>query len=514
MTPREHQSADPIGPIAVIDIGSNSIRMLVYEQAVRSPTPLFNEKVLSGLGRKVTVTGRLGDKAMERALLALRRFRAIADRLEARQVFVVATEAVRRAENGRDFIRRAEAACGCTIRVIDGHEEAKLAASGVATGFVAPDGIAGDLGGGSLELIDLKGGMVRSETSVPLGALNLIDLTGKDYTRAAGYIDSHLEKITWLEQGRGRQFYAIGGTWRAVARLHMIETDYPLSIVHHYTMTPKQVEMLSDAVITRPQTLKGFARLSSARQEMLPHGLHVLRRLVRLLRPSVIVFSAFGVREGVLYQLLTPEEQARDPLIAACEEMAGRRGRSLAYGYELFHWMDPLFRGPGGLAETAEERRLRLAACLLSDVGWRGHPDYRGEKVLGLIAQSSFVGIDHPARSFLALAVYYVHETALTGDFSPALRKLVGRDWHRRAQLIGIAARAASKLSAAMPGTLAQTSLACQKGKLVLNLPDKLQALDGEALRRRMKVLAQFLSCELDVIMQPQPQPVVTVSGI
>lgn len=497
-TPPANSPLPPDGPVAVIDIGSNSIRLLIYEGAVRSPSPLFNEKVLSGLGRKMASTGRLGDKAMERALWALKRFRAIAEQMSVDSAYAVATEAVRRAENGRDFILRAQNVLGCPIRVIDGREEAQLAADGVAAGFVAPDGIAGDLGGGSLELIDLSGVKVHAETSVPLGSLNLIDVCGKDYARASTYIDEKLQNIRWLERGAGRPFYAIGGTWRAVARLHMLESDYPLTIVHHYAMTPKQIDALGDAVINRPQTLKSFAKLSGARQEMLPHGIGVLRRLARLIKPSEIIFSAFGVREGLLYQLLPPVEQARDPLIAACEEMAGRRGRSLAYGYELFHWMEPLFKAPG-FSETAEERRLRLAACLLSDVGWRGHPDYRGAKVLGLIAQSSFVGIDHPARGFLALAVYYVHETNLTGDFSPALRKLIGREWHRRAQLIGIAARAASKLSAATPGVLDKTPLEYQKGKLVLHLAGSFEALDGESLRRRLKILAQFLDCELEV---------------
>jgi exopolyphosphatase/guanosine-5'-triphosphate,3'-diphosphate pyrophosphatase len=492
-------SVSPIsGPVAVVDIGSNSIRLLVYEAAVRSPTPLFNEKVLCGLGRKMASTGRLGDRAMERALASLRRFKALATQIGARQFFAVATEAVRRASNGVEFIRRAEAACDSRIRVIDGEEEAQLAAAGVAAGFTAPDGIAGDLGGGSLELIDLTGTAVHAETSVPLGSLNLMDAMGRDYAKSAGHVDTVLQGIGWLSRGRDRPFYAIGGTWRAVARLHMLETDYPLSIVHHYAVSPKQIDALCEAVMTRPQTLKGFAKLSSARQEMLPHGLVVLRRLAKLMKPSAIVFSAFGVREGLLYQLLPPEEQARDPLIAASEEMATRRGRSLTYGYELFHWMETLFRIPG-LSETPEERRLRLAACLLSDVGWRGHPDYRGEKVLGLIAQSSFVGVDHPGRSFLALAVYYVHETALTGDFSPTLRKLVGRDWYKRAQLIGVAARAASKLSASMPGILDKAPLEYQKGKLVLHLPKSLEALDGEALRRRLKVLAQSLDCEAEI---------------
>ena len=513
LSPSADSPAPLSGPVAVIDIGSNSIRLLVYDGAVRSPTPLFNEKVLSGLGRKMATTGRLGDKAMERAVWALRRFRALCDQMKVQHRFVVATEAVRRAENGRDFIMRAENACGCPIRVIDGREEAQLAAAGVAAGFVAPDGIAGDLGGGSLELIDLKGPTVNAETSVPLGSLNLIDATGRDFTKAAVYIDGFLEKIDWLPNGRSRPFYAIGGTWRAVARLHMLESDYPLTIVHHYTMTPKQIDALCDAVLSRPQSLKSLSKLSGIRQEMLPHGILVLRRLARLIRPSEIIFSAFGVREGLLYQLLPPAEQARDPLIAAAEEMAGRRGRALAYGYELFHWMEPLFRPPGP-TETAEERRLRLAACLLSDVGWRGHPDYRGAKVLGLIAQSAFAGIDHPGRGFLALAVYYVHETALTGDFSPALRKLIGRDWHKRAQMIGIAARAASKLSASMTGVLDKTPLEYQKGKLVLHLPKEFEALDGEALRRRMKVLAEFLGAELEIDAGSSMQAAIIASGV
>ena len=163
---------------------------------------------------------------------------------------------------------------------------------------------------------------MNAETSVPLGSLNLIDLFGRDFTKATGYIDGTLQKIPWLEDGRGRPFYAIGGTWRAVARLHMLESDYPLTIVHDYTMTPKQVDALSESVLTRPQSLKSFGKLSGVRQEMLPHGILVLRRLARLVKPSQIVFSAFGVREGLLYQLLPPVEQARDPLIAACEEMA------------------------------------------------------------------------------------------------------------------------------------------------------------------------------------------------
>lgn len=494
-------------PIAVIDIGSNSLRLVVYEGAVRSPAPLFNEKLLCGLGRKLSVTGRLNERAMERALAALRRYYKIAAQMGVKTCISVATEAVRRAENGQEFIERAEKFARGTIRIISGEEEAVLAASGIAAGFVNPEGLAGDLGGGSLELIELKGSRVLEETSLPLGSLNLMDVAGANMNKAATHIDAVLRDVTWIERGRGKPFYAIGGTWRSVARLHMIETAYPLSVVQHFTMTPRQIDCLYAAVSGRSGAkCASLEKISTDRREMLPYGLLVLKRLVDRMQPSRVIFSAFGVREGLIYQMLTPQEQSRDPLIAACEEMASRRARSLRYGEELFHWMDGLFEVPG-LTEVPQEKRLRHAACLLNDVGWRGHPDYRGEKVLGLIAQSSFVGIDHPERAFLALTVYYNHETSLSGDFSPALRELIGRKWNRLAKVIAMATRSASKLSACMPGIISETSLGYQDGKLVLRLPGKLEALDGESLRRRFKVLAQLLNCEPEIRIEPRRRP-------
>lgn len=486
------------GPVAVVDIGSNSIRMVVYETAIRSPTVLFNEKALCGLGRRLATTGRLSESATERALVALRRFSKICEQVGVKRVFTVATEAVRRAANGPEFIARAGKFVPDGIRILSGKEEAELAAAGIAAGFVDPDGVAGDLGGGSLELINLRGASVLGEASVPLGSLNLMDLAGNDPAKAAAYVDQHLQTIPWLGLGRGRPFYAIGGTWRALARLHMAETRYPLNIVQHYTITPRQLGELYANVMERQASVKNMGKISTDRRDMLPYGLLVLKRLVDRMQPSGIVFSVFGVREGLVYRLLPEPERVRDPLIAACEEMAGRRARSPRYGYELFHWMHELFQAPE-LIETIEERRLRLGACLLTDVGWRGHPDYRGEKVLGLIAQSSFAGIDHPGRAFLALAVYYHYQRSLTGSFSPALRKLINRKRNRLTKVIAVASRAACKLSANMPGILCETQLSCADGGLVLHLPKGLEALDGESLRRRFKTLADLMKCDFEL---------------
>jgi exopolyphosphatase/guanosine-5'-triphosphate,3'-diphosphate pyrophosphatase len=497
-------------PIAVIDIGSNSIRLVVFEDEVRSPTPIFNEKLLCGLGRKRTAEGGLNKRATERAMLALRRFRAIIEQIGAKRCLAFATEAVRSATDGREFIAQAEACCGCAIRILEGREEAELAAAGIASGFVDPDGFAGDLGGGSLELINLRGRDVLDEISVPLGSLNLMEAVGNDYANAAAYIDKHLQIIPWLTKGAGRPFYAIGGTWRSVARLHMMETDYPLSMMHHYVMTPKQIDVLFASVISRNPSVKHLGKISRERREMLPYGLLLLKRLVDMLKPSEVIFSGCGVREGLLYQNLPAAEQALDPLISACEEMAARRARSFDYGHELFNWTEGLFQTPS-LAESVEETRLRKAACLLFDVGWRGHPDYRGEKALGLIAQSSFMGVDHPGRAYLALAVYYSHERSLTGEFSPALRKLTGRPLNRRAQILGTAARFASKLSINMPGIINQTTIGYNKGNLVLQLPAKLETLDGEEIRRRFKGLALLLNSEPEIRIEPKRSPVKSI---
>ncbi len=499
-------------PVAVIDIGSNSIRLVVYEDEIRSPTPVLNEKLLCGLGRKRAPDGRLNRQAVERAFATLRRFARLCEQARVRRTYAFATEAVRRATDGAEFIAEAERCCGAKIQVLKGSEEAELAAAGIASGFLDPDGFVGDLGGGSLELIDLKGKEVLAETSVPLGSLNLMDVAGKDFAKASVHIDEYLDRIPWLGHGEGRPFYVIGGTWRSVGRLHMMETGYPFSIMHHYTMTLKQLDNLFGNVVSKTPKAKFLAKISRDRREMLPYGLLLLKRLSDRVKPSLIVFSAFGVREGMLHVKLPPQEQALDPLLSACADMAARRARSFDYCYEFFRWTDGLFQGPE-LEEDAEDRRLRQAACLLVDIGWRGHPDYRGEKALGLIAQSAFVGVDHPGRAFLALSVYYGHERTLTGDFSPALRKLAGAERNRRAQILGMAARVAMKLSVNMPGIINRTAIGYDGDELVLQLPADLEVLDGESVRRRLRGLAQMLGCEPDVRIVPKPGLVKSAFG-
>ena len=497
-------------PVAVIDIGSNSVRLVVFEGAKRNPVPLFNEKVLCGLGRALATTGRLNDNGIERAIRALRRFRAIADQIGAANLNVIATAAAREAENGPDFVKRAKQVLKCSISVISGKEEARLAAAGVVSGFPGASGMVGDLGGGSLEIIGIrKKKCTIGGVTLPLGGLRLIDLSGGSLGKARKIVDTALNKVDWLEKGKGRPFYAVGGTWRAFARLHMAQKQYPLSVMHHYKI-PIDEALRFARVLDHlsPDSLEGIDLLPQARRETVPYGTLVLERLLKRMRPSEVIISAFGVREGLLYSILSEEEQKRDPLLAACDELTGLRARSREHAWELCSWTDALFE-PSDMRESPEERRLRQAACLLSDIGWRTHPEYRAQQSLSLIAQASFAGLDHPGRAFLALAVYYRNEGLISPDDSPRLRQLVNEYTLSRARIIGAALRTAHMISAAMPGIIGMTPVFHEGDRLVLSLPKKVADLEGERLDARLADLAGELGKKPEIrIVKEAKEPV------
>ena len=492
------QSND-LSPVAVVDIGSNSVRLIVYEGAGRAPAPLFNEKVLCGLGRTLATTGRLASDAIVRALGALRRFRALIKQLGVTHVEVIATAAAREAGNGPEFIAQAERVLGWPITVLSGTREAELAALGVVSGIHAADGFAGDLGGGSLELIDVRGGRLSDAATLPLGGLRLIDAAGGSLKKAREIVDEELSKVSWLEKGRGRDFYAIGGTWRALARLHMTQTNYPLSVMHNYRINAEDALRFSAVLDHQSQSsLAGIRDISSARRETIPYGALVLERLIRQMKPRAVVVSVFGIREGLLYSLLSPEEKRKDVLIAACDDIARRWSRSVDSAYELCFWTDALFRAPGPV-ETPEQRRLRHAACLLSDIGWRAHPDYRGIQSLNLIAHGTLVGVDHPGRAFLALTVYYRNEGLVKDELSQTLVELVDKDMLKRARILGAAFRAAHMVSAAMPGVLTNTPIRYEGNRLVWALPEPYANLEGERVERRFKQFAELLDRDAEI---------------
>ncbi len=480
-------------PVAVIDIGSNSVRLVVYEGLTRSPTPIFNEKVLAGLGREVQTKGLLAPDAVEKALAALRRFRALCDRIQVAQLWAIATAACREAKNGKTFVAEAEGICATKIDVLSGKREAELSALGVVSGFHRPDGIVGDLGGGSLELTEVHGHRIKAGLTLPLGGLALQDISSKSIKKAEKIVRAALDEAHLLEAGKGRTFYAIGGTWRALARLHMWQTGYPLHVMHGYVMPAREAFEFSSLVHrVDPEMLSQIEVVTDARRPLLAYAALVLENVVRIARPKDIVISALGVREGLLYSMLDPEEREKDPLIAAASELNVLRSRAPAHGEELIAWTDR-FMASSGLDETAEERRLRHVACLLADIGWRAHPDYRGEQSLNIVANAAFVGIDHPGRAFLALTVFFRHVGLVDEELSPRLRELVSTRMLDRARILGAALRVAFLISAAMPGILPRAPMRVAHRRLVLDLDAKLAPLAGERLFNRLRQLGRLI---------------------
>jgi exopolyphosphatase / guanosine-5'-triphosphate,3'-diphosphate pyrophosphatase len=480
-------------PIAIIDIGSNSVRLVAYEGLTRAPMPLYNEKVMCGLGRNVATTGRLDDEAVERALKALARYRVLCDTMHVGEVSVLATAAARDAANGQAFLQDAADACGYQIELLSGSREAQLAALGVVSGFFRPDGVVGDLGGGSLELTEVTGSEVGSGITLPLGGLALQDLSGGSVKKAERIAREALGRAPQLRQLKGRTFYAVGGTWRALARLHLTARKHPLRVMHGYRFDPEEgLDFLRLVEREDARALKNIETVTEARRPLLAYGAIVLEEIIRAGNPKEIVVSALGVREGHLFERLNGEARGVDPLLAAAGEFNLLRSRSPRHCEELCPWSDRFFETLG-LDETEEERRLRHAACLLADIGWRAHPDYRGEQSLNLIAYAGFVGIDHPGRAYLALSVFFRHEGLSLDNASPLLAKLAGPRLLERARLLSAIMRVAYPISVAMEGVLPRVPLLARDGEAVLQLPAGMAALGNERLTNRLRQLAKLV---------------------
>ena len=481
--------------VAVIDIGSNSVRLVVYESLTRSLISVFNEKTLCGLGREVQSTGLLAPDAVAKALTSLRRFRALCRVQKVGRVYAIATAACRDATNGPDFIARAERICGSKIEILSGPREAKLSALGVVSGIHNPDGIVGDLGGGSLELIDVRGNRIHSGVTLPLGSLALQDSSHKSLKRAERIVRTDLAGVAHLTAGRGRTFYAVGGTWRALARIHIVQSGYPLRVMHGYSIPAAEALDFARRLrrLASANMLANIEVVADARRPLLTYAALVLEYIIRVAKPKTIVFSTFGVREGLFYEMLPPAERARDGLICAAQDMNVLLSRSARHAEELISWTDRLVRVVK-LRETEEDRRLRHAACLLSDIGWRVHPDHRGEETMSLITNGNFGCISHHGRAFVALSVFYRYAGLSEENEPPQLiRELVPPAMVERARLLGAAFRVAHLISAARPGVLPATHFRSSGRKLMLVFEHRLVDLVADRVGSRFKQLARLV---------------------
>ena len=456
--------------------------------------------MLCALGRGVATTGRLNEEGVGAALTALQRFRILCQNMRISDISVLATAAARDASNGAAFLEQARAAIGADIELLSGQREAELSAKGVVSSIHNPDGIVGDLGGGSLELVDVKNTRVGRGVSLKIGGLTLMDMSGKSPKKALKIVREALAKAKPLDHLKGRTFYAVGGTWRSLARLHMGQRNYPLPVMHGYVIPARDVVEFAHLVErVNSDTLASINSISAARRPLLAYGAAVIEEIMRQARPREVVISAMGVREGLIYERLSAADQKLDPLLCAAREFNLLRSRAPRHAEDLCIWTDRFMQSTH-FDETPDERRLRHAACLFSDISWRAHPDYRGEQSVSIIANAALIGVDHPDRAFLAHAASYRHVN-LDTDIHPQIGILVSSRMLDRARILGAAMRVAYIISAAMPDILARAPMRCGKTELTLALPPDLAALGSEKLQSRLRQLARLIGREPRIVV-------------
>jgi exopolyphosphatase/guanosine-5'-triphosphate,3'-diphosphate pyrophosphatase len=492
--------------IAIIDIGSNSVRLVVYKGLSRTPAVLFNEKVMAGLGKGLSVGGELARDSVETAVVALARFARLCDAMAVDSIRVVATAAVRDASNGPAFVQRVAAETGLQVEIIDGETEARGAAYGVVAGIPDADGVVGDLGGGSLELVRVSGGEIHERLSLPLGALRLDAFRKKSRRNLAHEIDEGLKKLKWAGLGKDKPFYAVGGSWRALAQLHMHITEWPLPVIHQHVMPVDSSERLVRTLAhISGKSLKEIPSISSSRAPQLPGAASMLRAVTKKLGSSCIITSAYGLREGLLFQSLPAAARTQDPLLAATQEAALRSGRfsdgtDAAVGEALLAFSDGLFP-----QESPALRRIRHAACLLADTSWRAHPDMRAEDGMDRALHGSWVGIDAAERAMLAYALWVLNGGSVPGAHAEMLSRLAAPEQLRLAQQWGLALRLGQRLGggAAEPLQAARLQRGSDGRTLWLSLERASAALYGDPVARRHRALAQALELEPQLRLVP-----------
>ncbi len=476
-------------PFGVVDIGSNSVRLVVFRRISRNPRPLFNEKVLCGIGRGMVSTGALHRAGTVRALQALGRFRTLIDGMGVWELQVVATAAVRDASNGDEFVADATNEIGVPVRILTGKEEARLAAYGVLSGIPDADGLVGDLGGGSLELMEISNGQLSNGATFPLGPLRLMDAAESKVKIAKDFASETLKKAKWLKDLKGRRLYLVGGIWRNFSSILLNQQDHPLPMLQNFVARSDDARELAQALAgLSAEALEDVPKLSSRRREAMPYGAVVLDRLIKLTGVSHVVTSSFGVREGVLFEQLDDDFRSHDPLIEGASDFNVQFSRSPGHANELHLWITPLF-------ETWPEplKRFVHAACFLSDIGWRDHEDFRAATVFDRVLTAPIAGISHEARAFLALAVFVRYGGRIHNGAAKPARALLSADLIEKATALGLAMRVAYRVSGAVAGLLPLTSIRIEEDRLVLTINRQEGPLSGEIVLKRLTALGQAL---------------------
>ena len=490
--------------VAVLDIGSNSVRLVVYDGLKRVPLPIFNEKVLCGLARNMEQDKKLNPDGVALAQTAIKRYMTILQAMGVNTIFAFATAAVRDAKDGKNFVRKLERSYHIEVQVLSGEEESWRAALGVVASFHEADGVVCDLGGGSLELANIcfnadqeyeADEIIQDNKSFPIGTLRLYNLADGDLTKAQDIVTDHLADYPLKKYAQGKTLYAVGGGFRALAKVHLASSEHPLQVLEHYQI--KTDEFITTLNLVLESDLDTIARLPSMSQKRLDtiqFTAVLVKSLLELSQAEYVMFSTSGVREGVLYHELSPQHQSLDALIAVAADSIAHispdSGKQwIAFGYELFHWMHTLFP-----EEARSIRRLRHAACVLGRLAWHEHVAYRGEMAFRWVLDTELPSLDHDERVFIAMAVFYRYQSQDTHNVTKKIKKLLKKKKRRAAKIIGRTMQLGYEVSGGAPGILPRVKLEYKNGKLAIKTSKEDRSLLSKEVMRRLAVLESLLN--------------------
>lgn len=471
--------ADRIG---VVDVGSNSVRMVIFEGERRCPAMVFNEKASCGLGADLNETGRLNPEGRVRTLRALKRFVSLAPGLHVGALAGVATAAIREAEDGPEFRDEIEQETGIRLTIASGADEGRLAAQGVLFGDPDARGLVVDLGGASMELCPVERGRPGTGVTTPLGPQRLGEVIGREDA-----VRRQIDRVMGREAGRFSRpvdrLYLVGGAWRALGRVQIALSDHPMSVLHEFTFSAEDAVALAGHVLSQSRdALAAVPGMPSGRIGSLPHAALLLERLARHFEPEKgFTLSGFGLREGVCYAYLPPDTKVQDPLISTCKGQEKTRARVYGFGKELAGWLLEVYR-----PEDAQEERLIRAACHLVDVSWRAHPDYRTRACMEMVMRVNVSGAGHAGRAFIGACLLNRYKGGRKAMASEPSMALVSEGRLERAVQIGALMRLACTISGAVPGYLPLCPLSVEDECLTLRPTPEAKVFMGEEVEKRL----------------------------
>lgn len=493
----ENPKARDLSRVGVIDIGSNSVRLVVFDGAARSPAYFFNEKVMCALGAGLAESGKLNQEGRIRALSALRRFCTIAKGIGLPDLTAVATAAVREASDGPSFVTQVFEETGLQIHVVDGPEEARLSAQGVLLGWPGSYGLVCDIGGASMELAEISNGQVGQRLTSPLGPLKLINIEGGKRGQKA-VITQTLDELRERMGPQSDRLFLVGGSWRAIARIDMHRRGYPLHVMHEYRMTARDIRKTASYIDSCDlEELRATIRITPSRMALVPIAIQILKGIIKRFKPHDIAVSSYGIREGMLFEQMPQIMRDRDPLIESCHFAERKDARLPGFGMRLHKFISPLF-----LNIDPSRARLVRAACLLHDVSWRAHPDFRAEVCFEYAARANLGGLSHHERVFLGLALLHRYRNKSDGTRFEELFSLLGEEGRNEAEILGKAMRLGAMLWANPDDETAKLNWSAKKKSLSLTLTAEASPLFGEVAEARLQSLAQALNATPNVHMK------------